>query len=171
MTLSSCLDQLPKLAKFLLNSKSIFLLSPLSTLCYASEIALKLKETLYIHAESFLAGNFSHGPMALVNNENDLKPEEKTKIICLLIGEEGVNRALKVVKEARSKGAWVMVLTDIQNFEEKGTPADEVVKIPYLKHFGGVLGLIVLQVLVLEMAEAKGGDIDNPRNITKYVVV
>ena len=88
MTLSSCLDQLPKLAKFLLNSQSLYLLSPLSTLAFASEIALKLKETLYIHAESFLAGNFSHGPMALVNNEKDLKPEDKTKIICLLIGEE-----------------------------------------------------------------------------------
>jgi glucosamine--fructose-6-phosphate aminotransferase (isomerizing) len=170
MTLSSCLDQLPRLAKFLLNSQSLYIISPLSTLSYASEISLKLKETLYIHAEAFLAGNFSHGPMALVNNSKHLKPEEKTKIICILVGEEGVDRSIKVVNEARAKGAWVMVLTDLSDFEEKAK-ADEVVKIPYLKHFGGILGLIVLQVLVLEMAEARGGDIDNPRNITKFVLV
>lgn len=108
--------------------------------------------------------------MALVNNRKDLTTEEKTKIICLLVGEEGIDRTMKVVTEARSKGAWVLVVTDVSDFEEKGE-ANEVVKIPYLKHFGGLLALLVLQVLVLEMAEAKGGDIDNPRNITKFVLV
>lgn len=143
----------------------------MSSLAYASEISLKLKETLYIHAEAFLAGNFSHGPMALVDNSADLPPEKKTKIICLLVGEEGIERAIKVVSEARKKGAWVLVVTDLPNLEERGGEADEIVKIPYLKHLGGILALIVLQVLVLEMAEAKGGDVDNPRNITKFVVV
>jgi glucosamine--fructose-6-phosphate aminotransferase (isomerizing) len=171
MTLASCLDDLPNLAQFLLNSPSLYLLSPLSSLSYASEIALKLKETLYIHAEAFLAGNFSHGPMALVNNQKDLKLEEKTKVICLLVGEEGIDRSLKVVNEAHNKGAWVLVVTDQSNLKEKGSLADREIKIPYLKHLGGVLALVVLQVLVLEMAEAKGGDVDNPRNITKFVVV
>ena len=171
MTLSSCLDDIPKLAQFLLTSTSLYLLSPLSCFAYASEISLKLKETLYIHAEPFLAGNFSHGPMALVNNQKDLENEEKTKIICLLVGEEGIDRSLKVVNEAHNKGAWVLVVTDQTNLKKKGSLADKEIKIPYLKHLGGLLALIVLQVLVLEMAEAKGGDVDNPRNITKFVVV
>jgi glucosamine--fructose-6-phosphate aminotransferase (isomerizing) len=149
----------------------LYILSPISCLSYASEISLKLKETLYIHAEAFLAGNFSHGPMALVNNEKDLKDEDKTKIICLLVGEKGIDRSIKVVNEAHDKGAWVLVVTDQTNLKEKGSKADEEIKIPYLKHLGGILALIVLQVLVLEMAEARGGDVDNPRNITKFVVV
>lgn len=46
----------------------MFVLGKGSTYPFAREIALKLKEMCYIHAEAILAGELKHGPLAMINS-------------------------------------------------------------------------------------------------------
>jgi len=50
----------------------------------AKEGALKIKETTYIHAEAFMAGEMKHGPIAMIN------PDVKgfSKVILLIFDDE-----------------------------------------------------------------------------------
>ena len=61
-----------KLAKFIVNNdiNNIFILGVGKLYPIAKEIALKIKEICYIHAEGFSGLSLKHGPFALLDNAN-----------------------------------------------------------------------------------------------------
>ena len=67
----------------------------------AREVALKLKEVLGIHAESFSSAEFIHGPVTLVEN----KPDKKVKLIALNVHDESASFHDDMVQNVKARGA------------------------------------------------------------------
>ena len=170
MTLDQADSQTRELAKLLFEEKSIYVLGAGDSLPFAREVCLKMKEGTYIHAEAFIAGNFSHGPMALVDGSGK-EVGEKTKVIVFATENEHLERTLMVVREIQKKGGWVAVATDLPDLEQRNVQPDFLLTTPYLKHFGSYLAFLPFQILITKIAELKGIDIDNPKNITKFIVL
>ncbi|MFP5219951.1 MAG: glutamine--fructose-6-phosphate transaminase (isomerizing) [Actinomycetes bacterium] len=129
----------------------------------ALEGALKLKELAYVSAEGFPAGEIKHGPIALV--------EQGTPVVVLAPRHALQAKLVNNVQEVRARGArTIVVATD---GDESITPyADHVIRIPDTKSLlTPLLTILPLQVLSAEVAQARGLDVDQPRNLAKSVTV
>jgi len=129
----------------------------------ALEGALKLKELAYVSAEAFAAGEIKHGPIALV--------EDGTPVIVLAPRHALQPKLINNVQEVRARGArTIVVATD---GDDSVTPyADTVIRIPDTKSLlTPLLMLVPMQVLSAEIAQARGLDVDQPRNLAKSVTV
>ncbi len=133
----------------------------------ALEGALKLKEIAYIHAEGFAAGELKHGPIALI--------EPGQPVFIVVPGPEtphGLhNKVVSNIQEIRARGARTLVIAE--DGDEAVLPfADEVIWVPEASPLlTPLLTVVPLQVFALELASAKGLDVDQPRNLAKSVTV
>jgi len=109
----------------------------------AREIALKLKEIAYIHAEGMMAGELKHGTLALV--------EEDTQMLAL---NPGTGRIDKTISEVESRGAEVSEIYEVQG---------ELFHIIRAATFGFFLAA--------ETGRKKNLPVDKPRNLAKSVTV
>ncbi|HWP56544.1 MAG TPA: glutamine--fructose-6-phosphate transaminase (isomerizing) [Candidatus Acidoferrales bacterium] len=129
----------------------------------ALEGALKLKEISYIHAEGYPAGEMKHGPIALI--------DEKMPVVVLIPKDRHFQKTVGNLKEARSRGAKILALTD----EGKtGIEADvhRVITVPKGSFFLTPIVLTIpLQLLAYQIAVYRGTDVDQPRNLAKSVTV
>ena len=133
----------------------------------ALEGALKLKELAYIHAEGFAAGELKHGPIALI--------EPGQPVFVVVPSPRGsANLHPKVVsniQEIRARGARVIAIAEAGDAAVLPF-ADEVLRIPLAAPlFEPLLAVVPLQVFAMELAHAKGLDVDQPRNLAKSVTV
>ena len=85
-----------KIAKKLYKKKNIYVLGRGISYPIAREIALKLKEVAYIHAEGMMGGELKHGTIALI--------EKGTPVIALMSDENMESN----VKEVEARGAYVV---------------------------------------------------------------
>ncbi|MGN6324379.1 glutamine--fructose-6-phosphate transaminase (isomerizing) [Pseudolysinimonas sp.] len=133
----------------------------------ALEGALKLKELAYIHAEGFAAGELKHGPIALI---------EPGQIVFVLVPSprnEGSlhKKVVSNIQEIRARGARVIAVAEIGDVAVAPF-ADEVIRIPFAAPmFEPILAVVPLHVFAMELATAKGLDVDQPRNLAKSVTV
>jgi glutamine---fructose-6-phosphate transaminase (isomerizing) len=121
----------------------------------AHEAALKLKETAYIHAEGFSAGEFRHGSIAMV--------DASTAVIGIA-DEDALAAVARPLREiARSKALRYTM----------GLSVDEVPRLgPLVDVTFNTLGwLVSSQLIALHAARARGIDADTPRGLTKALVV
>ncbi|WP_159570566.1 glutamine--fructose-6-phosphate transaminase (isomerizing) [Curtobacterium sp. 18060] len=155
------------LARWMADTRSVLFLGRHVGYPIALEGALKLKELAYIHAEGFAAGELKHGPIALI---------EPGQIVFVIVPSPRDPRSLhpKVVsniQEIRARGARVIAIA------EEGDAAvlpfaDEVVRIPLATPlFEPLLAVAPLHMFGMELAAAKGLDVDQPRNLAKSVTV
>ncbi|MCJ1715609.1 glutamine--fructose-6-phosphate transaminase (isomerizing) [Microbacterium sp. M1A1_1b] len=156
-----------ELAKWMADTRSVLFLGRHVGYPIALEGALKLKELAYIHAEGFAAGELKHGPIALI---------EPGQIVFVIVPSPRDARSLhpKVVsniQEIRARGARVIAIA------EEGDAAvlpfaDEVLRIPLATPlFEPLLAVAPLHMFGMELAAAKGLDVDQPRNLAKSVTV
>ena len=159
--------RIKELAGWMADTRSVLYLGRHVGYPVALEGALKLKELAYIHAEGFAAGELKHGPIALI---------EPGQIVFVIVPSPRDPSSLhsKVVsniQEIRARGARVIALA------EKGDAAvlpfaDEVIPIPLASAFmEPLLAVVPLHIFGMELAGAKGLDIDQPRNLAKSVTV
>ena len=156
-----------ELARWMADTRSVLFLGRHVGYPIALEGALKLKELAYIHAEGFAAGELKHGPIALI---------EPGQIVFVIVPSPRDPRSLhpKVVsniQEIRARGARVIAIA------EEGDAAvlpfaDEVLRIPLATPlFEPLLAVAPLHMFGMELAAAKGLDVDQPRNLAKSVTV
>jgi glucosamine--fructose-6-phosphate aminotransferase (isomerizing) len=126
----------------------------------ALESALKLKETAYVHAEGFAAGELKHGPLALVT--------ERTPVIALLTDYSAREETLSNVREVRSRGAPVIGLSSDPEVERV---CETVIEVPETGVFEPLVANVALQLFAYHIADSKGRSIDKPRNLAKSVTV
>ena len=123
----------------------------------ALEGALKMKELAYIHAEGMPAGEFKHGPLALV--------DERTAIIAINPRDETHSAMLNNIHEAKARGAHIVGLSDVNN-----EVYDVFLPLPRVESlFYPLVSAIPLQLLAYNAALQRGCPIDQPRNIAKTV--
>ena len=131
----------------------------------ALEGALKMKEISYVHAEGYAAGEMKHGPIALL--------EEGTPVVVLAIkSDEAVyEKTLGNIHEAKARGASVIALATVGD-TQVGQLCDHVIWIPAAPALvAPMLTVMPLQLLAYDVAEQRGLDVDQPRNLAKSVTV
>jgi glucosamine--fructose-6-phosphate aminotransferase (isomerizing) len=133
----------------------------------ALEGALKLKELAYIHAEGFPAGELKHGPIALI--------EAGLPVVVVVPSPLGRNvlhdKVLSNMQEVRARGARTIVIAE--EGDDTVVPyADELIRVPRTPTLlAPLVTTVPLQIFACEMAQARGLDVDQPRNLAKSVTV
>ncbi|GAA4392401.1 glutamine--fructose-6-phosphate transaminase (isomerizing) [Brevibacterium pityocampae] len=133
----------------------------------AMEGALKLKELAYIHAEGFAAGELKHGPIALIDSGQlvfVVLPSQK--------GRDSLHaKVVSNIQEVRARGANTVVIAE-EGDEVAADYASEVIYVPQTTTLlAPLLTTVPLQIFAMELATAKGLDVDQPRNLAKSVTV
>jgi glucosamine--fructose-6-phosphate aminotransferase (isomerizing) len=156
-----------QLAKWMSDSPAVLFLGRNVGYPIALEGALKLKELAYIHAEGFAAGELKHGPIALIDNGQPVFVVVPSPRGSALIHSKVVSN----IQEIRARGARVIAIAE-QGDAAVLPYADEVIAIPLADPmFEPILAVIPLQIFAMELADAKGLDVDQPRNLAKSVTV
>ena len=129
----------------------------------AFEGALKLKEISYIHATGYQAGEFKHGPIALI--------DENVPVICIATKDEIYLKMISNIQEVRARKGIIISLAT-EGDEEIKKYSDEVIYLPpTLDILSPILNVIPLQLLSYYTAVKRGCDVDQPRNLAKSVTV
>lgn len=154
--------QVLELAKELIDHEHIYIIGKHMNHPAAMEFALKIKETSYIHAESFAAGELKHGVIALIENETP----------CIVIGaQDGLEGELRSsAAELKARGGNIIGVAPF-----KGAEFDSHIETPHLGNEKGdltiIANVIVGQLLGYYAAIGRGADPDKPRNLAKSVTV
>jgi len=129
----------------------------------ALEGALKLKEISYIHAEGYAAGEMKHGPIALIDRE--------MPVLALAPPDEVYDKLISNVEEVRARhGRLILVGAQRDRSLKKLTP--EVIGLPETHpELHPILYTVPLQLLAYQIANLRGCDVDQPRNLAKSVTV
>ena len=159
------LELVSALAKKMSNAKTVLFLGRNVGFPVAMEGALKLKELAYIHAEGFAAGELKHGPIALIEQDQPV-------IVILPSPEDPLHpKVISNIQEIKARGATVIAIAEMGD-KEASNYAENVWFVPATNWLmAPVLTVIPLQVFAMELANAKGLDVDQPRNLAKSVTV
>ena len=160
-------ERIAEFAQWMGDVQSVLFLGRHAGYPIALEGALKLKELAYIHAEGFAAGELKHGPIALI--------EPGQLVIVVVPSPRDPNslhaKVISNIQEIRARGARVIAVAEIGDVEVLPF-ADEVIRIPFAAPlFEPLLAVVPLHVFAMELATAKGLDVDQPRNLAKSVTV
>ena len=129
----------------------------------ALEGALKLKEISYIHAEGYAAGEMKHGPIALI--------EAGLPVVVVCPRGPLYDKVVSNVQEVRAREGRVIVVATAGD-ERIGGLADEVLEVPDVDPMlASILTAVPLQLLAYHVADQRGTDVDQPRNLAKSVTV
>jgi glucosamine--fructose-6-phosphate aminotransferase (isomerizing) len=129
----------------------------------ALEGALKLKEIAYIHAEGYAAGEMKHGPIALI--------DEAMPVVVVVPRDSHYEKTLSNVEEVRAREGQVIAVATEGDHEIERV-AQHVVWIPKVDEtVTPLLTVLPLQLLAYYIADLKGTDVDQPRNLAKTVTV
>jgi glucosamine--fructose-6-phosphate aminotransferase (isomerizing) len=136
----------------------------------ALEGALKLKEISYIHAEGYPTGELKHGPTALVHEELPLvvlATHDANDPDSLLRYQKTVSN----IKEFLERGVPVLAVVNSGDREITALTSN-VLRVPdvsvLLQPF---VEVVPLQLLAYHIAVLCGRNVDQPRNLSKSVVL
>jgi glucosamine--fructose-6-phosphate aminotransferase (isomerizing) len=161
------MDAARTVARDIADAKAVLFLGRHVGYPVALEGALKLKELAYMHAEGFPAGELKHGPIALI--------EDGLPVVVIMPSPTGRpllhQKMLSNVAEVTARGARTIVIGEDGDDEARKLAAHylEVPRLPTL--LSPFVTTVPLQVLAAEIAQARGYDIDKPRNLAKSVTV
>ncbi len=129
----------------------------------ALEGALKLKEISYIHAEGYPAGEMKHGPIALI--------DENLPVVVLAPRGPSYEKTVSNLAEVRARQGKVIAIAS-RGDNDIGSHSDDVIVVPDTAlELQPILTVLPLQLLSYYVADFKGTDIDQPRNLAKSVTV
>jgi len=160
-------QQVLDLAQSMRDTSSVLFLGRHVGFPVAMEGALKLKELAYIHAEGFAAGELKHGPIALIDEGQPVFIVVPSRASRYSLHDKVVSN----IQEVRARGANTIVIaeegdTAVEQF------ASDVIYVPATPTLlAPLLTTIPLQIFAMELASAKGLDVDQPRNLAKSVTV
>jgi glucosamine--fructose-6-phosphate aminotransferase (isomerizing) len=161
--------QIEALAPQLASSSTLLYLGRAAHYAIAREGALKLKESAYLNAEGYPAGELKHGPNALVSKEAPL----------VMIATADVNdpdsllrysKVLQLMKDMRDQGARIIALAT-EGDSEVPRYSDVCLFVPASNDLlSTIVEVVPLQLLAYTLAISRGIDVDRPRNLVKAVI-
>jgi glucosamine--fructose-6-phosphate aminotransferase (isomerizing) len=156
-------DHVRDLARPLSHAKSALFLGRGVSFPIAVEGALKLKEISYIHAEGYAAGEMKHGPIALIDAD--------MPVVAVMPDDASYDKIASNVQEAKAREGRIVAVATRGN-ADIGAIADAVVYVPKVEPLlSPFITAIPLQLLAYFVADFKGTDVDQPRNLAKTVTV
>jgi glucosamine--fructose-6-phosphate aminotransferase (isomerizing) len=178
-------DHVKHIARKHLRARDMLFLGRGTQFPIALEGALKLKEISYIHAEGYAAGEMKHGPIALI--------DEDMPVVVVCPKDSHYEKTISNMQEVKAREGQLIAVctqgdTDVPHLctpEMNGAPpsgrggsynaipaAPDVVMIPVaVQEVLPLLTVLPLQLLAYHMADLKGTDVDQPRNLAKTVTV
>lgn len=148
--------QVKKIAKEVSKRPSFIFLGRNACFPLALEGALKLKEISYLHAEGFAGGEIKHGPIAII--------EQGTPVTAIAPGGKLYDKMLSSCQEVAARGAKLIIIT---NTPTKGA----ILLPPASEYLFPILAAVPLQFFAYYIADLRGREIDQPRNLAKSVTV
>lgn len=150
--------QIINLSKKLMNEEDMYLIGKGLDYCSALEFALKIKESSYIHAEPFAAGELKHGVITLIQKGTP----------CFVIGTEDQNKLelLSSAAELKARGGYIIGIAPFESLE-----FNYHVKTLNTGSLTIISNVIVGQLLGYYLGVGRGTDPDKPRNLAKSVTV
>lgn len=145
--------EIKKLAAHLAPKNDLYIIGRRLGYPVAREIALKIKEVSYLHAEGMMGGELKHGTIALI--------EEGTPVISLIYRDDPKMRGS--TQEVKARGAHTLVFGTTPS-SDLFIPAENEAEFALL---ASTLG----QLLAYYVAKERGLPIDQPRNLAKSVTV
>lgn len=163
----TCMEPVTALAHKFATSQTVLFLGRHVGYPVALEGALKLKELAYMHAEGFAAGELKHGPIALI--------EDGLPVIVVMPSPKNAamlhSKLLSNIREIQARGAVTIVIAE-EGDDTVRPYADHLIEMPAVSTlFQPLLSTIPLQVFAAGVAQARGYDVDKPRNLAKSVTV
>ena len=150
-------------ARRCLQARDVLFLGRGSQFPVALEGALKLKEISYVHAEGYAAGEMKHGPIALI--------DESLPVVVMAVPEPAYEKTLGNIEEVRARGGQVIAVV-AEGDTRAATLASAVLTVPQAPPLlAPLLTILPLQFLAYHVADLKGTDVDQPRNLAKSVTV
>lgn len=159
--ISSSESPAKSLAAKIANKKSLYIIGRDAMYPSALEIALKIKEIAYIHAEGMLAAELKHGTLALI--------EKGVPVVSLIPSKQ--SHTVSSAKEVEARGADGIIISSAERQELSLKPY-AYFRIPKSSEFQQALfAVIVGQVITYYTALKLKRPIDKPRNLAKAVTV
>lgn len=158
-----CADDIKRVADHIKFATDTFYIGRGLDYTMSLEAALKLKEISYVHAEAYAAGELKHGTIALIS--------ENVPVIALATQEDVYAKVISNIHEVKARGAYVVL---VSMDEEVNDPSicDQHIRLPKMdSEFTSFATAVVLQLVAYYTSEAKGLDVDKPRNLAKSVTV
>ena len=160
-----CEAQVKRVAREFVNAQDFLFLGRGPMHPVALEGALKLKEISYIHAEGYAGGEMKHGPIALI--------DEKLPVVVIAPREpkEPYEKILGNIEEVRARGGKVIAVIEEDDKHVKSL-SDWTIEIPATSALlAPLVATVPLQMLAYHVADMRGTDVDQPRNLAKSVTV
>ncbi len=156
-------QQMDEIADEFARSRDFLYLGRGANFPIALEGALKLKEISYIHAEGYAAGELKHGPIALIDREMP---------VLALVPKDGVyGKVISNVEEVKARHGR-MILVGSESDDKLALLSDHVIPMPDVhEELSPILYVVPLQLLSYQIANLRGCDVDQPRNLAKSVTV
>lgn len=155
---SVLIDQLIETAKKLMNEEHMYLIGKHFNYPGALEFALKIKETSYVHAEPFAAGELKHGVITLI--------QKGTPCFVLASNDKVKDEVLSSASEIKARGGLIIGVAPFESNE-----FDILIKTPDFEELTIFANIIVGQLLGYYLGIGRGADPDKPRNLAKSVTV
>ena len=162
-------EQVKAIAEELRAAKGFLYLGRAVHYAIAREGALKLKESAYVQAEGYPAGELKHGPNALVS--------ESAPLVVLATRDDSdpdsvlrYQKTLQLMRDMRAQGATIFSITT-EGDEEAAKLSRYSVAVPAVDEFLlTMLEVVPLQMFAYFTAILNGVNVDAPRNLVKAVV-
>ncbi|MFC1887597.1 glutamine--fructose-6-phosphate transaminase (isomerizing) [Candidatus Cloacimonadota bacterium] len=156
-------DYIRKIARSFKDSNNALYLGRGINYPVALEGALKLKEISYIHAEGYPAAEMKHGPIALI--------DKNMPVIAIALKDEIYDKVVSNLQEVKARNGRILTIAN-EGDESVRDFSEEVIFIPdTLDILQPLLSVIPLQLLAYHIADLRGLDVDQPRNLAKSVTV
>ena len=156
-------SEIESISKKYLNSSNFLYLGRGYNFPIALEGALKLKEISYIHAEGYPAAEMKHGPIALI--------DENMPVVVIATRKGNYHKVVSNIMEIKARGAKIIAVVS-EGDQEIEKLADHIIEIPSCDELiAPILANIPLQLLSYHIANKKGCNVDQPRNLAKSVTV
>ncbi|MCC6645088.1 MAG: glutamine--fructose-6-phosphate transaminase (isomerizing) [Polyangiaceae bacterium] len=129
----------------------------------ALEGALKLKEISYVHAEGYAAGEMKHGPIALIDAE--------MPVVVVCPRDAQFDKTFSNLQEVRAREGQVFAIAT-EGDTAIADAAQHLFLLPEARsEVLPLLTVLPLQLFAYYVADLKGTDVDQPRNLAKTVTV
>ena len=151
-------EDIRRIAESIAAATDLYVIGRGLTYPVAREIALKIKEISYIHAEGMMGGELKHGTIALI--------EDGTPVISIINNNDP--DIISNTKEVEARGAKIVPITNNSKLWRR--PGTIAVRTGNDGKFG-ILAAVAGQLLAYYAADKLGRPIDKPRNLAKSVTV
>jgi len=156
-------DKVEELAETYMHCRDFLYLGRGCNFPIALEGALKLKEISYIHAEGYAAGELKHGPIALIDRD--------MPVLALVPRDSVYQKIISNVEEVKARRGR-LILVGTEGDAKLDQLAEATITLPAIhEDLNPILYVLPLQLLAYQIANRRGCDVDQPRNLAKSVTV